>query len=82
VRARPRRNTALGWRLVSMLQSDDKRGTRWADREWIGRRPGTELVMVLRYLASPASSWVTGKTFDIDAGVIASNWPIKIPLGL
>jgi 7-alpha-hydroxysteroid dehydrogenase len=34
------------------------------------------------YLASPASSWVTGKIFEIDGGTVASNWPIKIPSGL
>jgi 7-alpha-hydroxysteroid dehydrogenase len=31
------------------------------------------------YLASPASSWVTGKIFEIDGGAVISNWPLKIP---
>jgi len=30
------------------------------------------------YLASPASSWVTGKIFEVDGGCVASNWPLDL----
>jgi 7-alpha-hydroxysteroid dehydrogenase len=34
-----------------------------------------DISMVALYLASPASSWVTGKIFEIDGGLEGSNWP-------
>ncbi len=30
------------------------------------------------YLASPASSWVTGKIFEVDGGCVASNFPLDL----
>ena len=41
-----------------------------------------DIACAILYLASPASSWVTGKIFEIDGGTVASNWPIKMPSGL
>ena len=41
-----------------------------------------DIAQAALYLASPASSWMTGKILEIDGGTVASNWPIKIPSGL
>jgi 7-alpha-hydroxysteroid dehydrogenase len=41
-----------------------------------------DIALAVLYLASPASSWVTGKIFEIDGGTVASNWPFKMPSGL
>jgi 7-alpha-hydroxysteroid dehydrogenase len=41
-----------------------------------------DIALAVLYLASPASSWITGKIFEIDGGTVASNWPLKMPSGL
>jgi 7-alpha-hydroxysteroid dehydrogenase len=41
-----------------------------------------DIAIAVLYLASPASSWVTGKIFEIDGGTVTSNWPIKMASGL
>ena len=41
-----------------------------------------DIACAILYLASPASSWVTGKVFEVDGGTVASNWPLKMPSGL
>lgn len=45
------------------------------------RRLGTveDIALAALYLVSPASSWVTGKVFEVDGGTEASNWPFPPP---
>src|SRR5512143_2722825 len=45
------------------------------------RRIGTvdDIALAALYLASPASSWVTGKVFEVDGGTEATNWPFEPP---
>ncbi len=38
-----------------------------------------DIALMALYLASPASSWVTGKIFEVDGGTEASNWPFELP---
>lgn len=37
-----------------------------------------DIALAALYLTTPASSWVTGKVFEIDGGTIASNWPLDL----
>ena len=45
------------------------------------RRLGTveDIALAALYLASPASSWVTGKILEVDGGTEATNWPFDPP---
>jgi 7-alpha-hydroxysteroid dehydrogenase len=45
------------------------------------RRPGTpeDIACAALYLASPASSWVTGKVFQIDGGTEAPSISVPVP---
>jgi 7-alpha-hydroxysteroid dehydrogenase len=38
-----------------------------------------DVALAALYLASPASSWVTGKVLEIDGGTVDSSWPLDIP---
>jgi 7-alpha-hydroxysteroid dehydrogenase len=40
-----------------------------------------DIAAMALYLASPASSWVTGKIFEVDGGCVASNWPLDLSGG-
>jgi 7-alpha-hydroxysteroid dehydrogenase len=45
------------------------------------RRNGTveDIALAALYLASPASSWVTGKILEVDGGTEATTWPFESP---
>lgn len=38
-----------------------------------------DIALAALYLASPASSWVTGKIFEVDGGTESTNWPFDAP---
>jgi 7-alpha-hydroxysteroid dehydrogenase len=38
-----------------------------------------DIALAALYLASPASSWVTGKIFEVDGGTESTNWPFEMP---
>lgn len=69
--------------LSPILQVDPELGRSMEAMTPMARLGSPEdIACAALYLASPASSWVTGKVFEIDGGTVASNWPIKIPTGL
>jgi 7-alpha-hydroxysteroid dehydrogenase len=37
-----------------------------------------DIALMALYLASSASSWVTGKIFEVDGGTEKSNWPLDL----
>ncbi len=37
-----------------------------------------DIALAALYLTTPASSWVTGKIFEVDGGTVASNWPLDL----
>ncbi len=45
------------------------------------RRLGSveDVALAALYLVSPASSWITGKVFEVDGGTESSNWPFPPP---
>jgi len=38
-----------------------------------------DIALAALYLASPASSWVTGKIVEVDGGTESTNWPFEMP---
>jgi len=54
-----------------------------ADRTPLGRiGEPADIALAVHYLASPASSWVTGIVLEVDGGAPTSVWPIPIDSGL
>jgi len=73
---------AVGSILTSALApflDDDTRGAM-EERTPMKRLGEVEdIALMALYLASPASSWVTGKIFEVDGGTEATNWPFAYP---
>jgi 7-alpha-hydroxysteroid dehydrogenase len=38
-----------------------------------------DIALAALYLATPASSWVTGKVIEVDGGTEKTNWPFEMP---
>lgn len=38
-----------------------------------------DIALAALYLATPASSWVTGKVVEVDGGTEKTNWPFEMP---
>lgn len=70
---------ALSWVLNA---SDDLRQQMVAMTPMARLGTTEDIACAILFLASEASSWVTGKIFEIDGGTVASNWPLKMPSGL
>jgi len=65
--------------LAPFLEDDARRAEMNARTPM--RRLGTtdDIALAAIYLASSAASFVTGKVFEVDGGIEASNFPFEIP---
>ncbi len=65
---------------LDVVLTDDRLRERF-ERNTPMRRPGTveDIAACALYLASPASSWVTGKVFQIDGGCEAPAISVPVP---
>jgi 7-alpha-hydroxysteroid dehydrogenase len=62
--------------LAPVLAQEDMR-RKMEELTPMGRLGTVEdVALAALYLCSPASSWVTGKIFEVDGGTVASNWPV------
>jgi 7-alpha-hydroxysteroid dehydrogenase len=61
----------------ALLPYLDERTRRAMEEATPLRRLGEveDIALMALYLASPASSWVTGKIFEVDGGTESTNWP-------
>jgi 7-alpha-hydroxysteroid dehydrogenase len=66
---------AVATSALTPFLSDEIRG-KMEDLTPMGRIGSVEdIAIAALYLASPASSWVTGKVMEVDGGTVTTNWP-------
>jgi 7-alpha-hydroxysteroid dehydrogenase len=66
---------AVATSALTPFLSDEIRG-KMEDLTPMGRIGTVEdIAIAALYLASPASSWVTGKVMEVDGGTVTTNWP-------
>lgn len=66
---------AVATSALTPFLSDEIR-ERMEDLTPMGRIGTVEdIAIAALYLASPASSWVTGKVMEVDGGTVTTNWP-------
>jgi 7-alpha-hydroxysteroid dehydrogenase len=73
---------AVGSVLTSALSpflDDDTRGQMEALTPMKRLGEVEDIALMALYLASPASSWVTGKIMEVDGGTESTNWPFDFP---
>ncbi len=73
---------AVGSVLTSALSpflDDDTRGQMEALTPMKRLGEVEDIALMALYLASPASSWVTGKIMEVDGGTESTNWPFEFP---
>jgi len=68
---------------LGMVTADENLAQQMIDLTPMNRLGTVEdIAAAALYLLSDASSWVTGKSLDVDGGTVASNWPFSMPSGL
>ena len=68
---------------LAMVTADEALTRQMEDLTPLGRLGTPEdIAAAALYLLSDAGSYVTGKSFEIDGGLVDSNWPFSMPSGL
>ena len=66
---------AVATSALTPFLNDDLRGKMEAKTPLARLGEVEDISLMALYLASPASSYVTGKVMEVDGGIEATNWP-------